>query len=51
VNATRANVGRGGGNGGDGGGPCRIAAKRLTLTGGADPMGARFPGAVAGGLH
>ena len=28
--------------------PCRIAAKRLTLTGGADRVGVRVPGDVGG---
>jgi len=40
VNATRANVGYVGGNGGI----RRIAARPLTLTGGADRVGVRLPG-------
>jgi len=44
VNAIRANMGDMGGNGGVVGSPCRTAAKRLTLTGGADPVGVRMPG-------
>jgi len=47
VDATRTNVGDLGGNDGT----CRIVARRLTLTGGADRVGVRMPGDVVVGQH